>query len=88
MAYNSRGKHPGYGRDGKRLPYIEDMSADAIEREFIEDAIAGHETPLQRYVSGVTEIADKRNTPIEDTHRSIVDEVERQTGFSYMPGTV
>ena len=77
-------RRPGYGRDGKRLHYIDEMNAGDIERELIEDAIAGVETPLQRYVSGVAEIAHQTGKSAEDVHAAIVDEITK-AGVT-MPG--
>jgi hypothetical protein len=64
------------------------MPPGDIEREFIEDGIAGFETNLQRYVSGVTEIAGASKKPVDDVHSSIITEVAAQTGSPHMPGTV
>jgi len=88
VVYAEKRKHPGYGRDGKRLRYLSDMSVTDIERELIEDGIAGFETQLQRYVSGITEIAAKTNKPADDVHRGVIDEIATQTGSSIMPGTL
>lgn len=83
MAYAER-RHPGYGRDGKRLHYIQDMSAGAIEQELISDGIAGFETRLPRYVAGIAEIAHQTGGSAEDIHSAIVNEVTKHGAV--MPG--
>jgi hypothetical protein len=85
MPYQHKPKHPGYGRDGRRLAYISDLSPDDIEREFVGDMVAGFTTALDRYVEGAQRIAALTKKPIDDVHVAIMTEAQNQ-GMTEVPG--
>lgn len=82
MSYRHRPPHPGYGRDGKRLPYLADMSPDAIMMELVGDGAAGHQTKLQRYVDAVQIVAAARGCTVEDVHVEVDQEIKKLTGHT------
>lgn len=84
--------HPGYGRDGKRLPAVEDMSIEDMRRELVEDAVAGHAACggrklLARQVAMYARIGHLTGLGAEAAFESILDEVETLTGLRAMPLT-
>lgn len=82
MTYQRKPPHPGYGYDGKRLPYLHDMTVQSIMDELIHDGVVGHPTKLQRYVNAIQIIAQARNITAEAAHAEIEQAVTSQTGRS------
>lgn len=68
------------------MPYIHDMTPDAIRHEFVTDMVAGFETRLSRYVDGVQAIATAEKKSVEDIHVEVVEEF-RKLGGTELPGT-
>jgi len=80
-------KHPGYGRDGRRLCVVDQMTTGELRAELVDDAVAGHATPPQRYIDVIRRISLVERTSVETVHTSIIREAQA-AGVVVMPGTV
>lgn len=84
--------HPGYGRDGKRLPDLHTMNVEAMRRELVGDAVAGHAAAgglplLARQVAMYARIGEVTGLGAEEAMVSVMDEVKALTGRRSMPLT-
>lgn len=84
--------HPGYGRDGKRLPAVQDMTIEEMRRELVEDAVSGYAASggkklLARQVAMYARIGQLTGLGAEAAFVSVLDEVETLTGLRAMPLT-
>lgn len=89
--------HPGYGRDGKRLRHVHEMTADELHRELVADAVAHHAAAggkqlLARQVAAYQRIGQLRrpNDPglgAEEAINAVLDEVATLTGQRALPVT-
>lgn len=91
--------HPGYGRDGHRLPPVETMSAEQIRAELVGDAVANYtggsgSAAHQRHVTRTVALyvrlgqLERPNDPgqgAETVINSVLDEVETLTGLRALP---
>jgi hypothetical protein len=68
------------GRDGKPLTSIRNLDADAIVREFIQDAVNYFPTNLQRFVAGLERIAEVRGVTVELATQHLFAEYTDLTG--------
>ena len=86
--------HPGYGRDGKRLPIVELMTEEQMRRELVEDAVAnytgGSDTQnrqriLARQVGMYVRIGELSGKGAEAAINDVLDEVATLTGVRGLP---
>lgn len=54
------------GRDGAELKSLRVMTAQEIEDEFIQDAVAYYATDINRMIAGLIQIAERRRQSLED----------------------
>lgn len=85
-------RHPGYGRDGKRLPHVHSMSVEEMRRELVGDAVAGYAAAggqglLARQVAMYERIGRLTGLGAEAAINSVLDEVEALTGQRALPLT-
>lgn len=85
-------KHPGYGRDGKRLPHVHDMTAEQIRHELVGDAVAGYAAAgglalLQRQTLMYERLARLTGVSVDEAFNSVLDEVHAITGVRALPVT-
>lgn len=84
--------HPGYGRDGRRLPAVDDMSVEQMRTELVGDAVAGYAAAggprlLARQVLMYERIGWLTGLGAEAAISSVMDEVEALTGRRALPLT-
>lgn len=92
--------HPGYGRDGKRLRPVEEMSAAELHAELVQDAVARYTGPnLPGYRRHIVRTAlayerighlqrpDDPAAGAEQAINDVLDEVETLTGLRALPIT-
>lgn len=84
--------HPGYGRDGKRLPDMETMTVEQMRTELIGDAVAGHAAAggkrlIARQVRMYVRIGEITGLGAEAAIQSVLDEVHVLTGVRALPLT-
>lgn len=86
--------HPGYGRDGKRLPYVEAMTEDEMRRELVTDAVANYtgggnmqnrQRILARQVQMYVRIGELSGKGAEVAINDVLDEVAALTGIRALP---
>lgn len=58
------------GVERTRRP-VQDLSADALERELVGDFAAGVHTPLARFLPALLKIAEARRCSAEDVYQEI-----------------
>lgn len=84
--------HPGYGRDGKRLRPVEEMTADELHHELVADAVAGYAAAggpllLARQTLAYQRIGTLTGRGPEDAINAVLDEVQAITGLRALPIT-
>jgi hypothetical protein len=77
--------HPGYGRDGKRLPHVDSMTVEQMRTELVGDAVAkyaaaGGPKLLARQVAMYQRIGELTGLGADAAIHSVIDEVEALTG--------
>jgi hypothetical protein len=87
-------QHPGYGRDGKRLPNVELMTEEQMRRELVGDAVANHtgggtakgqQKHLARAVRMYVRIGEISGRGPEQAIQDVLDEVQTLTGVAALP---
>lgn len=84
--------HPGYGRDGKRLPDVDSMTVEQMRAELVGDAVANYATAaggrlLARQVAMYVRIGNLTGLGAEAAITSVLDEVQTLTGLRALPLT-
>lgn len=88
--------HPGYGRDGKRLRAVAEMTAAELHAELVQDAVAhytggdtvpGRQRHLARTVAAYVRIGRLSGLGAERAIDDVLDEVETLTGLRALPIT-
>lgn len=84
--------HPGYGRDGKRLPHVDNMTVEQMRTELVGDAVAnyaaaGGKQLLARQTAMYVRIGHLTGLGAEAAITSVLDEVETLTGLRALPLT-
>lgn len=84
--------HPGYGRDGKRLPAVDSMTVEQMRAELVGDAVANHAAAggkrlLARQVEMYVAIGQRTGLGAEAAIQSVLDEVQTLTGVRALPLT-
>jgi hypothetical protein len=84
--------HPGYGRDGRRLPLVEDMTVEQMRTELVADAVANYASAgggrlLARQVAMYVRIGERTGLGAEAAIQSVLDEVATLTGRRALPVT-
>jgi hypothetical protein len=86
--------HPGYGRDGKRLPFVGAMTEQQMRAELVQDAVAnytgGSDTQnrqriLARQVHMYVRIGELSGQGAEAAINDVLDEVQTLTGVRGLP---
>jgi hypothetical protein len=86
--------HTGYGRDGRRLPPVDSMTADELHRELVADAVASYtgggdmanrRRILARQVAAYVRIGALTGHGAEQAINDVLDEVETLTGLRALP---
>lgn len=65
------------GVERTRRP-VQALSADALERELVGDLVAGHHTPLNRFVAAILRIAEGRRCTPEEAYQQVRGEALAQ----------
>lgn len=84
--------HPGYGRDGKRLPAVDSMTVEQMRTELVGDAVANYAAAgglrlLARQVDMYKRIGELTGLGADAAIQSVLDEVETLTGERALPLT-
>jgi hypothetical protein len=86
--------HPGYGRDGRRLPDVETMTETAMRSELVQDAVANYtgggnmenrRRLLSRQVRMYVRIGELSGKGAEVAINDVLDEVHTLTGLRALP---
>lgn len=84
--------HPGYGRDGRRLQPVPEMTVEQMRAELVGDAVAGHAAAggarlLARQVEMYEALGALTGGGAEAAIVAVLDEVETLTGQRALPLT-
>jgi hypothetical protein len=85
--------HPGYGRDGKRLPEVESLTVAQMHAELVADAVASftggigpnRQRILARQVRMYVRIGELSGKGAEVAINDVLDEVHTLTGLRALP---
>ena len=86
--------HPGYGRDGRRLPFVESMTEEQMRTELVQDAVANYtggadmknrQRILARQVHMYVRIGELSGRGAEAAINDVLDEVATLTGVRGLP---